>query len=366
MRSGEIDFLSSQKFKNKGMAMMKSYTLPWSVFQLNRMQERGTLSLEYYLQRPSDQWDLERKSLWIHTLISNLPKYPIFTRLENDVYYVLEGKQRIGTNESYLRDEFALSKDTPDVFDETMQETHKIAGKKFSELPEMAQSLLVHNSMLHYRLEGTDEEIEEFFERINNGVGLSKLQQAKARMGRKIAEEINLLETHPFVKEKCAFSKVQLKNSDDEASLVQTMMLLDHTYEIKALSAKYVAEYASQLKKRDWKALFDTVHNILDYLDVSFSEQDKKLTKKVNFPMLMLTAKNAIQNDVSPHIFQRWAKTFKEALIDKGNIPTGYKQFGGQGSVKKEKVLGRVQEMKKHFQIFLSQSKEEEKAVKAQ
>ena len=77
-------------------------------------------------------WDTERKSLFINSLIEGYP-VPAFYALDNtedDFLWMLDGKQRLGTVLDYLKEEFALSKNTPNINDVD------VAGLKFSELPE--------------------------------------------------------------------------------------------------------------------------------------------------------------------------------------------------------------------------------------
>lgn len=329
---------------------------------------KGTLSLDYYLQRPSEQWDRYKKSLWIHTLITNLPKYPIFTRKENDVYYVLEGKQRIDTFVSFMNNGFSLSKETPDVVDDELGETYKIGGLRFNKFPESLKNALVNNSILHYNLEGTDEEIENFFDRINNGVALTPQQQAKAKMGKEWALTLNKVNDHPFFKEKCNFSKAQLRHSDSEVSILSFMMLIDPDYELKGLSNGLVARYATSLKGSNNKLpLVGILNSVLDYLYSALTEPlGKNLSRKMNLTSLLSVGNEAIKNKIDRHKFNEWVLEFEKYLAgEETKIVTNYKEYGGQGSVKTEKVLGRIDEMFKSLKQSLTASSPSSKKPKS-
>lgn len=338
------------------MTYMRRLSQSWNINKLNKMYQNGFLSFEYPIQRPSEQWNKEQKSLWIHSLIANFPIPPIYCMREGDIYYVLDGKQRFyGTTLPYLNDEFALEKDTPIARDDDTKEEFVLAGKKFSELSDDSKSALLGAKELTYILEATDDELEEVFYRMNNGTHLSRQQKAKGRMGMDWAIIIKKLIDHPFIKNKCAFTNAQLRRSDDEVAVISTMMLLDSYYELRGISARLVAEYTQTLKgNEDKKVLVDQIKESLDYLDKVFDKPDKVLTKKVNFPMLLITAQDALDRKISPDVFRKWAAEFRLALDDNNEkYPTKYKTFGGQGSVKQDKVLGREKEMLGHFDNYI-------------
>lgn len=338
---------------------MKSFTQPWTVYRINKMYEKGTLSLEYYLQRPSEQWDRQKKSLWIHTLITNLPKYPIFTRKVDGIYYVLEGKQRIDSFISYINNKFSLSRKTPDVYDEDLKETYHIAGMKFNKLPEPLKNALSNNVINQYTLDGNDEEIESFFDRINNGASLTPQQQAKAKMGKTWALTLNRVSRNPFFLEDCNFSKAQLRHSESELAVLSYMMLNDPDYSLLGLSNGLIARYAASLRNAEANKnkLIDQLEKTLDYLHRVIVEPEKELAKRMNLPMLFIVADEALKKDVDPKLFRNWMKIFKESLAGKSKgFPTNYRNFCGQGSVKREKVLGRAKEITRHFDNYLKKA----------
>ncbi|WP_332237989.1 hypothetical protein [Sporolactobacillus sp. KGMB 08714] len=66
--------------------------------------------------------------------------------------------------------------------------------------------------------------------------------------------------------------------------------------------------------------------------------------------MLMLTAE---KDNIKSEEFAKWSENFTAALKGHGSIATNYNEFRGQGSVIKEKVLGRIQEMESHYKKFV-------------
>jgi len=86
---------------------------------------------------------------------------------------------------SFINDEWMTHAKTPKVVFEGKE--YDISLKKFSELDNDIQSAIMGYRFTSYQLENcTDEEIEETFARLNEGTPLSKIQQARPKMGRKI------------------------------------------------------------------------------------------------------------------------------------------------------------------------------------
>ena len=154
----------------------KEYTLQW----INNQYKRGNISFSHKLQRPIGQWNPKMKSLLIHSLLYGIPVDPIYVVEENHTLYTLDGTQRTSVCVSYLNNEFALSKDTPDITlvskenGNTVEKKYVIAGKKFKKLDEEVQNTLLSCSLMFYTLSDyTDFEIREMFKRQNSGKPLN-------------------------------------------------------------------------------------------------------------------------------------------------------------------------------------------------
>jgi len=122
-------------------------------------------------------WDVEKKSLLIHSMVYG---YAIpamyFTRDENKVYDSLDGKQRSNAICEFMNDEFALVTDTPPVYDDDGN-MEDISGMTFSQLPEWVQDRINEYSLtIYYYEDMTEQEIREFFRRLNNGKPLTAVE----------------------------------------------------------------------------------------------------------------------------------------------------------------------------------------------
>ena len=111
----------------------KERTLQW----ICKQHMNGNISFKHKLQRPINQWSPKMKSLLIHSLLVGFPVNDIYIVEEDGVMYTLDGSQRTSVCIAYINNEFALSKETPNVTitsnvnGEKISTEYEIAGKKF-------------------------------------------------------------------------------------------------------------------------------------------------------------------------------------------------------------------------------------------
>lgn len=339
----------------------------WSVKQVLRMVENGGIRFDYPIQRPSGVWKSLQKSYLIHSLTGEFPIPPIYHLLikeivddkEMKIRYVLDGKQRLTTIKSFVDGEYELDEATPSVEIEGVE--YDLAGLAYDELPEEVQDMILSRTILNYSFDSeeiTDEEIEDLFFRMNSGTALSEQQKAKGKMGVKWATRLNELGEHIFFKELAAFSPTQIKSDAHITAILQTMMMMDN-FNYKNVSQRVIAAYQMTFKEDEENklVLFKKVEAAINYLMEVFSKKDTLLLKKVHLPMILLTALEAIDQNVEPDVFSHWVIAFKEAFKASESItdiPTTYKEFTGKGTTDKVKADGRMNEMKRHFNEYLT------------
>lgn len=349
---------------------MKKSSINWTVKQFVKMTEKGTVSFDYPIQREGEQWDLLQKSLLIHSLSEDFPVPALYSIVEEEelvegkkpvnVYKILDGKQRLTNIAGFINGDYFLHEETPSA--EIDGQEYELALKTFDKLDEVVQDAILSFSLQIYKMdEITDEQIEDLFFRLNNGTPLSKQQKAKAKMGTEWAEKIQGLIKHDLITKKSSFTALQIRKADHETAILQTMMLLDKNYMWKNISSNEVFDYSQTFKgDTDKDALVTKLADVMTYLDQAFETEEKTLLKKVHFPMTLLTAIKAMEMGVSPKRFSDWREDFKTAIKSKHKkddvfIATDYKKYGGAGSVKKEKVNGRIDAMQEHLEEYFKQ-----------
>lgn len=324
---------------------------------------KDTIDFNSPIQRKSGMWDEKRKSLLIHSILMNnifiVP--PVYFRKDciadkKYKYSVIDGIQRITTVFSYIENEFCLTGIPPVRIDGV---TYNVTGKYFADLEQDCQQEIIRFKMKIETFEpeeGDTEEyvndmIEQVFERINSAVPLTSAQICKAKAGTDVAIILNELLASRFFTQSCSFSKGQLKASDDQRCLLQTMMLLDRNYVpgfvLRDFSENSIMEYAERIKGNYTDKQSNLLHSVVQYLTDAFPEKNKQL-KKINIPMLLYLADIAEDAEIRPLYFRQWWEHFTE----EDELMEVYKTFCSSGSTKLEKVNGRLAIMVKSFCIY--------------
>lgn len=338
---------------------MNKTKLSWTVANIEKMHdEKKVLSFDHPIQRKSEQWSDTQKSLLIHSMLANYPVPNIYVLREDSQeldeknkpvfnYFVMDGKQRLTSVLSYIWGEFPLDENIPAIIIEDVE--YQIAGKYFCDLEEPVQYEIKRYKFDIIAFEEcSNREIEEIFFRLNNSTPLTKSQVAKAKVGVEIAELINELLTSKFFTVSCNFSKAQLKASDDQKVLIQSMMLLDTNnvpdFELKDFSENSILEYSESIRRTYTDKQSNILKSAIQYLTDAFPEKNKQL-RKISIPTLVYMADIAEDKEIKPMYFRQWFEFFTE----EDGLMEDYKTFCSTGSTKLEKVQGRLAVMTKSF-----------------
>ena len=338
---------------------MNKTKLSWTVANIEKMHdEKKVLSFDHPIQRKSEQWSDTQKSLLIHSMLANYPVPNIYVLREDSQeldeknkpvfnYFVMDGKQRLTSVLSYIWGEFPLDENIPAIIIEDVE--YQIAGKYFCDLEEPVQYEIKRYKFDIIAFEEcSNREIEEIFFRLNNSTPLTKSQVAKAKVGVEIAELINELLTSKFFTTSCNFSKAQLKASDDQKVLIQSMMLLDTNnvpdFELKDFSENSILEYSESIRGTYTDKQSNILKSASQYLTDAFPEKNKQL-RKISIPTLVYMADIAEDKEIKPMYFRQWFEFFTE----EDELMEDYKTFCSTGSTKLEKVQGRLAVMTKSF-----------------
>ena len=235
---------------------MQRFNINWTAKALAKQMEKGKVNYDNAVQR-NLVWDLEKKSLLIHSMIYG---YAIpamyFTRDENGIYDSLDGKQRSNAICEYLHDEFALSTDTPAVVDDNGG-TEDVSGMYFSQLPEWARDRIKdYNLTIYYYADMTEQEVREFFRRLNNGKPLSAIELTQANVpSLTIFQQLAKHNAIQFV-----ISEAGRKRFTDEMVAMQLYQLI--TEEYPDFSTKPFRDWASKVEVNS--EVLDTINAGLD------------------------------------------------------------------------------------------------------
>lgn len=338
---------------------MQKSSLPVAVKTLMKYEREGTLNLKPPIQRKSGIWSALQKSLLIDSILRDFIVPNLYLQKESvdgsTNLSVLDGLQRLSTLFSFINDEWSLSnKLEPIIVDD---EIYEIAGKKFSELPEDIQSMLTQYRFSTYQLENcTNEEIEETFSRLNGGIGLSKIQGARSKMGVANATWINELLEFEFFTKNLNLTLPMLRREDDLLVLLLTMMLLEDFYygrfSIKTnASAAEAVRFAEYMRTNYSEDMKDNISLLIQYLDEAFDEEVKKFLRKNNIPIVMYVGFIAMNKNIEPREYGSAVETFFE-----DGATEKYLEASGAGNVRLEKIRIRLSELVGYIQSSFSEA----------
>jgi hypothetical protein len=179
---------------------MRKQSSRFTVYRLYSRQT--TFELEPPYQREGGLWGVEAKQSFIDSVINgwDVPKlYLAECRGGLKEYAVIDGKQRLTTLWSFMKDEFR----TADDFQADEFPNLACSGKLFSELAKDVQDCLLAQELDFVILSNCDEEtVEEMFHRLNNGVPLNNAEKRNAIGGALNQKIKELVSTHDFFRRK--------------------------------------------------------------------------------------------------------------------------------------------------------------------
>lgn len=318
---------------------MKSVCRTKTLQALHKQMKSGKICLTHKLQRQEQMWKSNDKALLIDSLLRNYPINPTYAVVESDIFYVIDGVQRLSTVRDFLDNQFALSKDLePVVIDE---KEYIIAGKKFKKLDEEIRDIILASELQIYELyECNDINVREIFARQNNGKPLSNTQKRSAIESEELSAVVNELKSHPF------FQKVltanQRKKDIDKDIIREVLMLVESNKEfvVNSFKTKDINLFIQYYNDKIDREKIDVLIASLTKLDESFEEMN---TNVLSLPMIIYGMYWCVKSKKSVTKYVEWLKSF----IDNYDSNEEYKQYCVSATNSKENVQGRFEYFKK-------------------
>jgi hypothetical protein len=335
--------------------MLKKSAISWSVKQIHKMNNNGKLNFDLSIQRNSNVWDNERKSLLIHSYIEGYPIPPFYATELDGIYSFLDGKQRMTSTFQFLNDEYTLT-NVPNVT--VNDQEYIIDGKKYSELPEDVQDDINSTMLTVYKFDSiTDEEIDELFFRLNNGVPLTKFELTRCKASH-IMNFITDVTKQPIFEKINLSEKQMIRYADQEI----TLQILNALYtDFPSFVGKDLQEFAESFNMTPEQQ--EEMKTLLNYMDSALTGIEektyKKFMKKVHIPVIIKTARKAVNYYIGADEYGKFlVNFFIEENKPKG---TNYNNAARSGSAKKENIKIRIDVMMKSFDRHFAGINKEEK-----
>ena len=317
----------------------KERTLQWITDQY----KKGNISFSHKLQRPIGQWSPKMKSLLIHSLLSGFPVNPIYLVEENKTMYTLDGSQRTSTCIGYINNEFALSKDTPNITidskenGESVSKEYEIAGKKFKKLdPDVQVTLLACSLEFCTLSDYTDNEVKEMFRRQNTSKPLSGKLLRIVNESDEFSDIVYSLATHPFMDK--LVTKAQRKNGTDRDLIIQTLMLIEtnQDHEFTSFRTNDIDAFVTDHSNSIGTDKIDTLKATMDKFNEAFEAVKIPVT---SIPMILYSGYQIVKNKKS---FSKLVDLVNEFLTTY-DANEEYKKYVQSGTSASENVKGRLE-----------------------
>lgn len=349
---------------------MEKASIVWSNKQLKGMVMNGKINFDHIVQR-SYVWERSRKSALIESMIIGYPIPPVFAKRIDDgsgkrgsnIYYIMDGKQRLSTIKEYLNDEFALTKLAPVSYmdDETGEEcTVDISEKKFSELPEALQNYLSTVTInVTYFDNLTKEEERELFKRLNAGKPLS----TKSRMLASCKDIEGLLDigSHKLFMEMLTDKARANKNQVALVMKCWCMMnneIHDVSFESKVFNPLLEEIEISETEKL---AMIEVFNLIVDTHESLLGRKAKKVAKKLytetHLVSLIPYFAMSVQNNIVSEMMADWLIEFF-GTTDSASVSALYNEAAGSGSAKSANIIDRDDALSESYTEFFKVDEE--------
>lgn len=335
--------------------IMERMLTSFSIRYLTERYSNDKLNFDFAIQRDSGQWNAEQKSLFIHSVVSDMIVPTIYLIKENtddgEIWTAIDGKQRLTTLMTFANDGFKLGNKTPNVV--VNGNEYKIAGLKYSELPKTVKEKFdLYSLDVAFLFNFTPDTLEDQFYRLNNGSTFTKQQKAVVKLGTELAEKLVPFEQHPFW-DRTNISSVQKRHGVVMETILKSLMLLTD-YNYQQFGAAEVVKFAENYSQNYKQPEITYFAELLDKLNKYIPNDDKinEILKPINIPVFIMNMDHF-------ESLERPAEEY-EAFISwwckEGIHSDDYQKFCGSGSTNKAKVWGRMETMDKCLDTFIEEN----------
>lgn len=302
---------------------MKTEPKRLSLGNIHHAFQAKRFDLEPPYQREGFAWNLSRKQYFIDSLLNgyDIPKLyvrDILGKKGTYQYAVIDGKQRLIAVRGFLDNEYVLDSD----FSFSQDALHVIGNqikneacreKLYKDLPLDVQTYLRDVGLDLVVVTTDDEEdIEELFSRLNNGVPLNGAEKRNAMAGDFVSLIREIASASPFV-----LTRVRVHNKKyAHYEIAAKMLLTEHQGRVTDLKSKFLDEIATNLRHMgtsDRKKLKAAVMARLHSLSKIFGKRDPLLSKQAYIPLYYLFERSISSEYVYEDVHKK-LKSFLESF----------------------------------------------------
>lgn len=328
--------------------MLKKANISWSVKQVVKMIRNGNIKFDNAVQR-GFEWDKKHSSLLVNSCLLGYP-IPAFYALKgkDGKYDMLDGKQRMTSLFKFYQNEFELI-DTPMVTTMAgdVEMEVDLNGMKYDDLDEEIRDTLDSTMLTVYYFDDiTDDEINEMFFRLNNGVKMSQITLTRVKAKSKdIIRELGQNDLF-----KMALTEKALASYTNEDIAIKALYVLSGA---DNLETKNVRKWISETEIEEKFAIelaccFDRIKVAAETIQKTDKKTAKKILTKTHMLSLIPFIQRSRKDKVKDKELVEWLKSFY-GVEDKASKSYKYNEACSTGCNKKEAVTTRYSELEKSY-----------------
>lgn len=328
--------------------MLKKANISWSVKQVVKMIRNGNIKFDNAVQR-GFEWDKKHSSLLVNSCLLGYP-IPAFYALKSKdgKYDMLDGKQRMTSLFKFYQNEFELI-DTPMVTTMAgdVEMEVDLNGMKYDDLDEEIRDTLDSTMLTVYYFDDiTDDEINEMFFRLNNGVKMSQITLTRVKAKSKdIIRELGQNDLF-----KMALTEKALASYTNEDIAIKALYVLSGA---DNLETKNVRKWISETEIEEKFAIelaccFDRIKVAAETIQKTDKKTAKKILTKTHMLSLIPFIQRSRKDKVKDKELVEWLRSFY-GVEDKASKSYKYNEACSTGCNKKEAVTTRYSELEKSY-----------------
>lgn len=374
--------LNWKELKEKNLKVMevtdkvRSSKQTLNVKQLRMMYENKEISFDNAMQR-GKVWDNEKSSLLIHSIMKNVPIYPVAgIKDEDKILDILDGKQRLlKAVIEFTTGEYKL-KNIPIVnvrLDNGEYEEADFNGAYFADLPEYLRDVIDACSFDVILLDEDtpDEDISDMFFRWNNGKPLTAVELTRVK-AKSQAEIMEIGKHEIFTSTMTEKALASYKNED---IVMKTWFMLNEEepdLETKHIRKEVVNIDITEEDRKQIISIYDRIlamrmkiEEILLSKNVkpkSAAAAAKKVLSKTHMISIVPFIASTINENLSVEASSDWFLNFFGEKAS-GSTSATYNEYARGGSAKKASVAKRHETLEQNYKAWRKRYQEEHKQL---
>lgn len=330
------------------------FEMHWTTKKIVEMLKDNEINVNIDIQRPYVWKKPEQKSELIRSMILDRAIPPLyFNKIEDeDIYELEDGKQRILTINSFIKNGFKLSglEAIGVINDDGEAEEIEVNGMTFDDLPECFQDAIEsYNFCISFTHDAPQAEVSDTFYNLNNGTSINAatLNRIKA----KSKDQITRIAKHEVFQE-CLTEKA-LAGHVNEDLVVKSHALL--YAENPSTDVKWIRPYQKDVEitdgeEKELNAIFDRIKRIHDLIEDKAVQ--KKIYRRTHFISIVPIIKESIDTERTEEEVAKWISIFFCGKGGKATRSEEYNECALRGSGRNTAIEVRLSEIESSYNEF--------------